>query len=556
MTPEQFKSEISKKLSTYDKKGAEDICDAFVRSLYQTIQPIDPGIATSILQLLRNHRLFTCMQKICEALILTDQWNLKIYRQYAQALIDSGLYGAARLMLNEIVRIVEENPGKYPNDIAEQMEAEGLKGRIYKQLYVNIKKQDFFNPNFLTKSLKLYHDVYAKDNSKYQWQGINAVALLNMAAKDGVSVPDYEDGFVIARKILKNITQKDEDREPLSVYDLATAAEACVAMNDMETAKSWIERYLADKNCDAFELTSTLRQMKEVWRLDLNHFIGSRILPLMEAKLLTKEGGEVTATVNDIKRLNLLPAGFERNFGPNVTIDFISYKKGYSRCESVARIGKFSQVGEGSGFLLKGKELWPELGEEWVLLTNAHVISEDPNVRKERNALHPSEAVITFEALDRTQEFGAGKLWFSSPPNALDVSVIRFREQDQAPLLQLTQNITPFDIAPVIPVLNGNAESDPRLYVIGHPKGGTLQFSLQDNLMLDSNETFIHYRTPTEPGSSGSPVFNQKWQLIGIHHAGNEQMPRLNGKEGTYQANEGILIQSIQTAIKEHFTAV
>ncbi|MBO3273159.1 S1 family peptidase [Hymenobacter defluvii] len=55
-----------------------------------------------------------------------------------------------------------------------------------------------------------------------------------------------------------------------------------------------------------------------------------------------------------------------------------------------------------------------------------------------------------------------------------------------------------------------------RIYIIGHPDGGTLSLSLQDNLLLDYQEPLIHYRTPTVGGSSGSPVFNQQWQLIGI----------------------------------------
>ncbi|WP_315821811.1 hypothetical protein [Paraflavitalea speifideaquila] len=34
-------------------------------------------------------------------------------------------------------------------------------------------------------------------------------------------------------------------------------------------------------------------------------------------------------------------------------------------------------------------------------------------------------------------------------------------------------------------------------------------------------------------------------KLIGIHHAGSSEMRKLNGKEGMYQANEGIRIRAI-----------
>ena len=62
--------------------------------------------------------------------------------------------------------------------------------------------------------------------------------------------------------------------------------------------------------------------------------------------------------------------------------------------------------------------------------------------------------------------------------------------------------------------------------VLGHPGGGTLSFSIADNELLDYEDTGfkLHYRTPTEGGSSGSPVFNQEWRLIGLHHAGGDAM--------------------------------
>jgi V8-like Glu-specific endopeptidase len=83
--------------------------------------------------------------------------------------------------------------------------------------------------------------------------------------------------------------------------------------------------------------------------------------------------------------------------------------------------------------------------------------------------------------------------------------------------------------------------------VIGHPGGSAQpQFSLQDNVLLDYDRRVLHYRSPTEGGSSGSPVFDDEWRLIGLHHAGSTGMPRLNRAGGTYAANEGITIEAIR----------
>jgi V8-like Glu-specific endopeptidase len=125
--------------------------------------------------------------------------------------------------------------------------------------------------------------------------------------------------------------------------------------------------------------------------------------------------------------------------------------------------------------------------------------------------------------------------------------------------LRLTEEpaIQPLPIARDLPLLTNGA----RVYVIGYPAGGGLAFSMQDNALLDHegpqagtppspNVLRVHYRAPTEKGSSGSPVFNRSsWQVIALHHAGGE-LPKLNGKPGTHPANEGIALMSIIEAIK------
>jgi V8-like Glu-specific endopeptidase len=93
--------------------------------------------------------------------------------------------------------------------------------------------------------------------------------------------------------------------------------------------------------------------------------------------------------------------------------------------------------------------------------------------------------------------------------------------------------------------------------VIGYPGGRDLSFSFEDNELLDHEGPpgghppipgvcRVHYRAPTEGGSSGSPVFNDQWEVIALHHKGGKVgMPRLNGLSGTYAANEGIAVRRV-----------
>ena len=104
--------------------------------------------------------------------------------------------------------------------------------------------------------------------------------------------------------------------------------------------------------------------------------------------------------------------------------------------------------------------------------------------------------------------------------------------------------VNPCSIAKALPMPG----PDNKVFVIGHPGGGGL--SLGDSQMLASNADKMHYRTPTEGGSSGSPVFNQNWELLAIHHAGAVDMAKLDCS-GTYEANKAILIPTI---VKKIFT--
>ncbi|MBK9054813.1 MAG: trypsin-like peptidase domain-containing protein, partial [Chloroflexi bacterium] len=43
---------------------------------------------------------------------------------------------------------------------------------------------------------------------------------------------------------------------------------------------------------------------------------------------------------------------------------------------------------------------------------------------------------------------------------------------------------------------------------------------MQNNFVAFADTRIIQYLTSTEPGSSGSPVFNNDFVVVGIHHSG------------------------------------
>ena len=58
------------------------------------------------------------------------------------------------------------------------------------------------------------------------------------------------------------------------------------------------------------------------------------------------------------------------------------------------------------------------------------------------------------------------------------------------------------------------------LNILQNPNGAPKRVALRQNRFTALLERFVHYESDTLPGSSGSPVFNDQWQVICLHHAG------------------------------------
>lgn len=92
-------------------------------------------------------------------------------------------------------------------------------------------------------------------------------------------------------------------------------------------------------------------------------------------------------------------------------------------------------------------------------------------------------------------------------------------------------------------------------YIIHHPEGVPKKVSLDDTEVRSINASFIHYEADTLGGSSGSPVFNRRGNLVALHHAwrradviGYKQLgPNQQRFSGgvTNTLNEGIKLSAI-----------
>lgn len=520
--PAEGEGRLNAALNTFDWSTVDQLTSDLIAALARNPSKFDEPFARRVLSRLQRKRRFISMIRIGDALLSQGLSGHQIRRRYAQALIDQGFFCAAETVLRAMIADTSLPP-------FEQEEAQGLLGRSNKQIYVNANAPA--NPRNVVRlqsAVDSYWLTYALNPTDNYWHGINVVACLCRAGTDGIKLQSPADPQKVASDILKNLQSREEQSTTgeLPPFELATFVEVHLALGQFSEAIARTKMYAECKDADAFEIASTLRQMEEVWRLRDQQPPGDEILPILRAALLAREGGSLQLSAA-VVRTNL-----EKVFGADKSVSLKWYEDGLERAKSIARI-ETNGKGFGTGWLVNAADF--SLGRGFLLITNAHVIGPATPDRYP-GSLRPEDATIHFQIQD--VKIPAGKVAFHSPVNELDATFLD--------LPNLPPNATALPLDPSVLKIDTPPQ---RLYIIGHPGGRDLEFSLQDNHLLAATERLVHYRTPSEGGSSGSPVFGPTdWKVVALHHAGRKDMPRLDGQPGTYEANEGIALAALREA--------
>lgn len=171
-------------------------------------------------------------------------------------------------------------------------------------------------------------------------------------------------------------------------------------------------------------------------------------------------------------------------------------RTGLMQSRRVGRVACNRSVG--SGFFIDGSTFGPKFADVPMFLTTQHLCDQPDSW---------TSAIVTFDGLmDDPEADPRGRLrrliWSSGHEN-LDAALLVL---DKYPAV-----IDELVVAPSSPKVN-----DP-VYIFGYPGGGQMTFSRLDNLVLGETDNELHYGAPTEPGSSGSPVFNDHWEAVAMH---------------------------------------
>lgn len=218
----------------------------------------------------------------------------------------------------------------------------------------------------------------------------------------------------------------------------------------------------------------------------------------------------------------------ERILGVSDLLPIAYFESGLLAAKAICRIEvhdrRGSVIGYGTGFLVASD----------ILITNNHVLHDAESALYSLAQFNYENDMHLLPRPTRNFRLEPERLFITD--QNLDFSLVAV-----APKAAEGIELSEYGYLPLI-AASGKALVGESMSIIQHPSGAPKSIAVRSNQLQDVFDNFIHYSTDTEPGSSGSPVMSDSWQVVALHHAG---VPDPNGSG--YVANEGVRISSILT---------
>jgi hypothetical protein len=116
--------------------------------------------------------------------------------------------------------------------------------------------------------------------------------------------------------------------------------------------------------------------------------------------------------------------------------------------------------------------------------------------------------------------YGAAEMAASDdpPPTAAELDYALLRLTDPAGEQPVKEGVRGWI---TLPETVSPPAADSPILILQHPLGGPIKLAIDTVAVIgfNANGTRLRYRTKTEPGSAGSPVFTMDWDIVAMHHA-------------------------------------
>ena len=253
--------------------------------------------------------------------------------------------------------------------------------------------------------------------------------------------------------------------------------------------------------------------------------IASRIERLSRYYPSVRPVSPAALVANDPEAVQAAGAVLERIINTPDFVDVRYLEAGTRSAHAVGRVDVRDHAGRvlgfGTGSMVTAR----------LLLTNHHVL---PDAQTAAN----SQIEFNFEdGIDgqplQPRRFALDPASFFLADQGLDFALVAVAASPQ--------ELAPFGFNRAI-AAEGKAIAGDFVTIVQHPGGQKKQVALRDNRIVDVFDQFLHYAADTEPGSSGSPVFNDQWELVALHHA---SVPAPEHPELGRFVNEGIRVSRL-----------
>jgi endonuclease G, mitochondrial len=255
--------------------------------------------------------------------------------------------------------------------------------------------------------------------------------------------------------------------------------------------------------------------------------------------------------------------------GPTNDIESTEFlEAGLLAARSVGKIDTGTEVG--TGFLI---------GEN-LLLTNHHVIESVECAENSTLIMDYEENFVGIPKASQSYTLIPSQFFMTNA--GLDFTIVAVE-----PTALEGKALNDYGFHPLLGQ-QGKIKLGDAVNIIHHPEGQPKKITLRNNQLIflknsesgrdassnvknssakntnSSFDNFCLYLADTLKGSSGAPVFNDRWELVAIHHAGvpmnfTDKQIEVVGDEqreaAELKANEGIRVSRIVAAIEQHVFA-